>query len=814
VRQHKIGQLKKELTGMTAVFPYAYLDRIYSVESLSLPLRSYNALINHGINTISKLLQAIEDLEVYHIDNLGAKSIMQVMEHVREISEKEELYKLIPLFQKHHPLDRLTVSQMGFSQGAVTSLSSLNLNTLGDIRKAYLNGELAEYFNYKTLKVVIAELAKYFADKNLDELNYFKQYLIEEKFGEISLQDLPHILPGFSFDTKRLLGLIKDRKDIILLSDRIRLPYLINKLQEIGFRTETVSVLMDRFRGQTLQAIADRFHKTRERIRQIVRDRMDKLSMYYEEAFVKEYNKYLWHPEVFKKVYGLDSFSYYVVKYLGKKYSFEEDYVFPEEYIKELLENKIIQAIDIEAMKISMPEVFQPRIDIYGKSVVKMTKRGFLEYVIEHYIPTNGLHKTKIIAIANKIAQENELGYSYDKFIDIVSNTVQGLQNTRYYDYSKITEDDLSKLRDIVRSVNSVYSCTYFYQNYPELMKSLDIRDGYELHFILRRYFAKSEEFAGIVDFNRQPMIAVKGKSYTDLIYEKWKETGRAIALDVFAKSLIKDFGFHAGTLINMINTTLGDYISLKILYPEKPFLTPEVLGKIKTVMTDDFYELSELAGILQFHGIRKEDYQYFSNFWLKELGYKTHDVNYIIREEFSSLKDVFYSRILKDPIYILTEKDHKMRETTLILFIESMRQDYLAFLGRNDTLYTMKYLDSLGVKEEDLRAYVNALSEYLPKEEYFTYTSLLKNRYYLENPIFEKVEKYQLEKPILIDLIRNVPNIKKTTKGDLFRISSQPTTVGEFAEVIAEKYAIHDRKSLKKFIRDNYGITIRNYGM
>lgn len=814
VKQHKIRQLKKELRGAKAPCPYAYLDRLYQIDSLGLPLRSYNALMNHGINTISKLIWAIEDLEIYHIDSLGAKSIIQVMKHVREISEKEELHKLIPLFQNRHALDRLTVSQMGFSQGAVTSLSNLHLNTLGDIRKAYLSGELAQHFNYKTLKVVIDELAQYFADKSLDELNYLKQYLIEEKLGEISLEDLPHLLPGFSFDVPRLLALIKNRKDIILLSDRIRLPYLIEKLQEIGFRTETESILMERFSGRTLQAIADRFHKTRERIRQIVRDRMDKLSMYYEEAFVKEYNKYLWHPEVFRKVFGLNSFSYYVVKYLGKKYSFEEEYVFPEEYLKQLFENKIVPAFDIEAMKIAMPEVFHPQMDIYGKSVMKMTKRGFLEYVIEHHIPENGFHKSKIVALANKIAAENGLSYTYDKFIDIVTNTVQGLQNVRYYDYSRITEDDLIELKNIVRSVNSVYSCTYFYRNNPVLMQRLDIRDGYELHFLLRRFFAKSPEFANTIDFNRQPMIAVKGKSFTDLIYEKWQETGRAIPLDEFAKELINDFGFHAGTLINMINAALGDYISLKVLYPKKPSLTPEVLEKIRALMTDDFYELSELTEILQAHGIQKEDYQYFSNFWLKDLGYKTHDVNYIIKETFTSLKDVFYSRVLKDPVYTLTEKDHKMRETTLILFIESMRQDFLAFLGQNETLYTMKYLASEGIQEEDLRVYVKALAEYLPKEEYFTYTSLLKNHYYLDNPVFEKVEKYHLEKPILIDLIRNVPNIKKTTKGDLFRISSRPTTVSEFAEDIAKKYAIADRKNLKKFIRENYGINIRNYEM
>src|SRR5690606_20777888 len=98
-------------------------------------------------------------------------------------------------------------------------------------------------------------------------------------------------------------------------------------------------------------------------------------------------------PEVFKKLFKLNDISYNVIKYLGKKYSFEEDYVFNEEYIHELVKKNFIDKIDIEEFKMSLPEVFPSRIEVYGKILDKMTKREFLEYVIEHFIPHSGLHK-------------------------------------------------------------------------------------------------------------------------------------------------------------------------------------------------------------------------------------------------------------------------------------------------------------------------------------------------------------------------------------------------------------------------------------
>ncbi|MCK9536776.1 MAG: hypothetical protein M0R05_04245 [Bacilli bacterium] len=809
--QYKYRELISELETGTIDYPYRYLDDKYSLAALNFSTRAANALERCDINTISKLLKYIEEIKIYNIENLGSKSIAEVMEKVRNIVKEEDLEERIPVFQYLHIYDDLTVEQMGFSQGAINSLRNLGLYNLGLIRKSYLSGELAEYFNYKTLNVVITEFGKYFIKKPKNDFFYFKTELIENHHSKIYLHDIQSLIksPGIIFNLEDFKRKVYGRTDLIFEDNYLRLPYLLEKIEKANLKEETEAIFLARFQGQTLQLIADNYNKTRERIRQIVRDRMQQFFFFYEEGFINEYNKYYWHPDVFKKLFKLDDFSYNVVKYLGKKHSSFKTYVFPEDYIRELISNGVVAPFNIEDFKSSLPTAFKPRIRIYGKSVKKMTKRHFLEYVIKHFVPAEGIHKSEIIKIANKVAEDNNLDYYYDKYIDIVTNTIQGLQNVRYYNYQQITPEVYQQLKQILYDVDSVYSCRYFYNKYKTMLQKIDIRDGYELHFLLRRLYAKQKEFRNRIDFRRQPMIALKGKAFDDVIIEKWQALTAPVALDCFVGELIEDYGYHPGTLINVINSNLGDYISLRVLYHEKPHLSMTIKEKIKGILTDNFYELNELAMILKKHGIDKEEYQYFSNLWLNDLGYKTHDVNYIIKQNYESLKEVFFSQVLAEDEYKITAKDHQMRETTLILFIETLREDYLAFLV-NDKLINIRSLEKKGITAKDVRNYVAALSRYLPEEVYFSYQSLLNDKYYLNDPALEKIEKMNLAPELIINFIRNVPGIKKTTKGDLFRISQKPTTLTGFFNHIEKKHHLKNKNDLKKFIKKEYGIEIR----
>jgi len=811
--QYKKEELKKELRGRVSYFPPEYLNGKYSFGGLGLSLRAFNALSNSKISRVTELVSLIVNFEIYEIDNLGAKSVTQIMEKVKSIVEAEKLAATLTIYQNQHPYDNIIVQEMGFSDIMTAKLSELGFTSLGKLRKAYLSGKLGEAFNYKTLKTIIEMIAEYFSTLPDDEFYFFRLYLVENRLGRTTWGEIQKMA-----ETDQALNLsdlrerMKTSQNLIMNEEEVRLPYFQEKIKSSHLKPESEAIMLARFSGMTLQAVANRYDKTRERIRQIVRDRLPQVSLFLEKALVKEYNKFIWHPEVFKKTYDIDELSFNVVRYLGNKFSFEEKAEFPEAYIKSLFDQNLVKPFPMSEFHALLPKLFLPKITIYGDTVDLMTRRQFLEYVIFHFIPKKGVHKSKIIVKANQVAMDNGLDYRFDKYMDIVTNTIQGLRYVRYYDYSLITEAAIQKLRGILREVDSVYSGTYFYRKHLDFMKTIDVRDGYELHFLLRRYFGKSKEFEGVIDFNRQPMLGIVGKLYSDVIVEHWKKLDGPIDIDKFINDLIYNYGYHSGTLINIINNTLGDYISLRVLYNQKPRLSSEVQKRIKNLLVDDFYELGELGRILERNGIKESDYQYFSNFWLKSMGYKTHDINYVIKEHFTSLKKLFYDKVLAEDIYHVTAKDHQMRETTLILFIETLREQYLAFPVKDEQLITMKYLETKGVTEKSLRDFVAALEAYLPKQTFFTYESLLRENYQKASPALKAIDKYHFDREMIVDLIRNVPGIKKTTKGDLFRIAKEPTIINEFVEELDKKLHFQNAEAMRVYVMENYGLNVKKF--
>ena len=85
LEEYKSNELQKELIGVKKIDKYQNLNEKYSLEDLDLSLRSYNALTNANIHTISELIYAIENMEIYNVENLGTKSIIQVMERNHDI---------------------------------------------------------------------------------------------------------------------------------------------------------------------------------------------------------------------------------------------------------------------------------------------------------------------------------------------------------------------------------------------------------------------------------------------------------------------------------------------------------------------------------------------------------------------------------------------------------------------------------------------------------------------------------------------------------------------------------------------------------
>ena len=194
----------------------------------------------HSINAVSRLLRYIEEIKIYNIAGLGARSIAEIMEKAGEIVQKEGLTEKIPVFQNLHIYDDLTVEQMGYSPGLIKSLRGFGLYNFGLIRRSYLSGILGAYFNHKTLTAVIGVFAKYFAERPKNDFFYLKAELVENHHGRIKFADIPALAQraGAVFDLEDFKRKVSGRDDLIAEGEYLRLPFLTEKIAAAGLKPE------------------------------------------------------------------------------------------------------------------------------------------------------------------------------------------------------------------------------------------------------------------------------------------------------------------------------------------------------------------------------------------------------------------------------------------------------------------------------------------------------------------------------------------------------------------------------------------------
>ncbi|MFA5219789.1 MAG: sigma factor-like helix-turn-helix DNA-binding protein [Bacilli bacterium] len=787
--------ISAELIHKWARRDFSFLDTKYSLFDLEMPVRTYNSLIRNKITKISQLVNIVINFKTGYLKGFGNRSSIIVIKIVKKIIEKEGIENTI--FDIEHPIDALFVNKIGISNNNINSLKERNIITLQDLRLSFINGDIFNWFNTKTINAILDVFEKYLTENNSLNFIFLKNKLMHFWFGFVTIDKLNELYgKGKVVVSDEYLKRVNKDEHLLVEDGVIRLKYFKEVVFDSNFKARIKDIILKRFSGNTLQEIATVYHLTRERIRQIIRDRCVNINFFYEASFFKEYNKFNWHPEIFKTVYNLDDFSYNVISYYTDKKE-SSHYDLPLEYIESINNNLLFTKTNFNVLELKTEKIFGKIITIYGKKVNYLSKKDFLEYVIANYLPSYGLHKSEILKLANMVSKENDLTYHFSTFVDVIDNIVIGLRNIRYYNYKNLMNEDINKLFTILSNIEGVYSATYFYDQYPDLMKKIDINDGYELHSLLKHIFENNNEIKNKIEFLRQPIIAQKGSNVNLLVKSEWGKLTGNIKVSDFAKKLIERYGFHKFTILNNINNVLGNYIFDKILYNFEAIVSDEILNKIKIYFVDSYYEAKQITTILEKNGFTKKDFYYFSNTWLNKIGYKTHDMNYIINVKYKSIKDVFIKDLKDYDIYELGVKESYIKNTTLMMITETMRKYYHGFRVDNK-IYTIKYFVKQGITKQLLKKYVKTLEDYLPLNFYFTYDYLLKQNYQKDNETFEKIENANIPKEIILHLLKNVKGMKKSTKGNLFCRTSKTVLVEDFLKQLKQTYNVNDEKAIQ----------------
>lgn len=482
------------------------------------------------------------------------------------------------------------------------------------------------YSNNKSSIILENEIKKY------DDDNPINRYILMKHMEKIS----GYNIENFAEDYNTLYNLGKigiNNFGIYYKKDSIK-----DYIQQ-NYDSKISNILLDRLNGLTLEKIGEKNDITRERVRQICKKQFDRILSfnYYEDKYSEIFKKYDWNKKIFCELFKLDS---YIYEFLNLKYDKGIENIngilFDDEFDEEI-KNKYKSLNNISVNN--------------NGSIINNTNDVLLEILKENQ--DIQLTTTELLAIYNK--QLNE--YRKLKLVELdertlgsrisrMENTIMGYHQTvRYYDYSKISNENIKVLEEMLNLDDGFYSTEYLFENNKSFMKEINIFDCYELHNLLKY---KIDDDENNVYFIRMPNFLVGYEDKNEFLIDKINEYA-PISIDDFTDMLYDDYGHYKPTMFAYIGQYLSEYIHNNILETATYLIDNDIREKLVNILRDDIYSTKFIKELFVEYGIDVSR-NVFTRTNFDSIGYCFRN-GYIIKKEYSSINKYLEIKSNQDSI-------------------------------------------------------------------------------------------------------------------------------------------------------------------
>lgn len=648
------------------------------IEDLGLSARSYNCLIRAKVSTYGELFALYPD-KLLDLRNLGRKTELELKAHIERYMER--LRKSMILYCAGVKANvELCYSDEDIRESLLAQYTGAGFRGLSFQE---LRGDLPESVEDERVKKIIGALI---AEKQLEYVD-FRCY---------------RVYPGFF--------------DILTETTAFMSP-------------EDRDVLRRRFRGDTLEAIAQDYGLTRERIRQKV----------------KKYKPKVRHA--FKANTGLDYFdedfyAYLFTNYRDEGKEFWREYInVPEQtyfYLKELCDpgkKKIAEAIDDPNVAVSLKyriNAYLSRNKIYLDGELVERSRGAIEDFLLRKTGGEEMSSEEFCERYNALLRDNgvtdEKLYYSDAVIRSRTNKLsasvlclwkQG-QRLRFYDIASRDYTELLDSLNLESFENTEISTLKFFEDYPELMRSYDIRDQYELHNLLKKTLPEGSFHD--LRFGRQPILQFGEFDRTSALYAMLEGLS-PVSSEEFIECIHKEYGYDKATTLASYIQPLMKYCHNSVFSVDFKHIPKDRAQTFRAVLTEDFYFISEIKKLYS-RLFPEADAEEINPYSLKGLGFTVLS-KYAI-QHFDSAADYFHQLLTKDDIYSL--KPLRERYGTIMMFSQTLfdlRREYEIFLFGDEQIVNLRRLSRFGITKDDIYSYCDAVAAATEDGEYFTVYSL-----------------------------------------------------------------------------------------
>lgn len=478
-------------------------------------------------------------------------------------------------------------------------------------------------------------------------------------------------------------------------------------------------ILLARLSGKTLEETASAFNITRERARQIQNKALLGRPRLREDKYTAVFWTYTFSREDFRLAFDEPDEVYsYLDIVTGRKQADTQplENALTDETLSVSMRRQIERAVYKQFVTVDGGRVLKRRPELVKYVVSRYCREqtdyaDFLSYY-EMFLEDHGLADREDLVVERR-TYENKLNAC-----DYVL-WAHG-KRLRYY---PITDNDYSKLIQVVTSEevrNKELSARFFFMNYPELMRELDIRDEYELHNLLRKIWPEED---ARIHFGKNPTLTIGQANRDEQVLDLLLQYAPISAADLAAK-MEEQYGFDPATSIGSYFNSFQDYYHNGIYSISADALPPDRFAAMQAAFRGNYYSVAEIQKqyLRLFPAAEKAD---INPYTLSTLGFHVYS-GYVISKRFQSATDYFTRLLTRNDITDLDGLDRQMQNigafSSTLLHLRQQRE-IIEFEPRQ--LIHIRRLESGGVTRDKLKDYCDSVFSRIGPNRVFTIRSL-----------------------------------------------------------------------------------------
>lgn len=648
------------------------------LRQIGLTNRAINRLIANGYNRMSDII-FLSRAELLNFPNMGIGSVDDILGKIRAYLQKHE-NRLIAYCTGD---DAVLIDDTDIKERILKLYEEIGFDGL-NLREMTERLELPKEVSADRLKKVIGSLL---ATKELEYVD-FRCYRIYDRFSDCVEQ-----CPG--------------------LDDRAR------------------AVLRMKLSGMTLQAIAQEFNVTGERIRQLSLKSIPKVKNWYYAStaklyFDEDYYKYFYETYLFDKKDGEKwlGISPEICNYLDMIDAKRGD---------KALETAVDDTKGLDAgLRLKIKNYLnRNRVFIDGRWINK--KRADIEEAVVRKYCTEDIAFDAFPDIYNRFLEQEEIPYDEDiYYTDAVRHTRKNRlsdarfllwkqnERMRYYDIDGRDYTELFEGLNLKDYENVELSTLYFVEHYPEILQKYDIRDQYELHNLLRKTIP-SGSFHDL-QFGKMPIIKFGEFDRDSAIMEMLFDNAPISAADLC--SLIhQEYGYDIPTIQGNCLQPFSEYYHQGIYTIDQKVMPAEHMRILIDTLTEDFYFTDEIRKMYT-KLFPEADREVINPYNLKRMGFTVFS-RYILRNH-DTLESFFEDILTREDVMDITPI--KKRYTNVAAFYQTLndlkrRRKIIEF--EPDQIINIKKLEQSGITNDQLDAFCDDVFDFVEDETYFSAVSL-----------------------------------------------------------------------------------------